>query len=120
MIQKKDLGLIPVIELKTLNKKLRLDTLSPLLNDGNILIKQNCYELRLELDTYTKSKYDDLSDALDFAIRIARNTRHTNYALSLKTSRHNKARFSNKASNKDFNQIKTIQAKKDIKNAQTI
>ncbi|PAF47723.1 hypothetical protein BKH46_02485 [Helicobacter sp. 12S02634-8] len=92
--RERGLGLIPVIELKnTQNKELRLDTLAPLLSEEALMIDSSCHELILELDTYPKSKYDDLLDSLEFAIRIARGGARLDYSLALKAMGRSGARF---------------------------
>ena len=52
-------------------KELRLDALSPYINDGTISIDENSHLLIDELQTYPKSSHDDLLDSLEMAFRIA-------------------------------------------------
>lgn len=83
-----------MIELKnTQNKELRLDTLAPLLSEEVLVIDKSCHELILELDTYPKSKYDDLLDSVEFAVRIARGGARLDYSLALKAMGRSGSRF---------------------------
>lgn len=63
---------LPIVEIKnTAAKELRIDSLSPHISDGTILIDQNSHLLIEELGTYPKAAHDDLLDALEMAWRIA-------------------------------------------------
>ncbi|MFA6629800.1 MAG: phage terminase large subunit [Sulfuricurvum sp.] len=63
---------LPVVEIKNrASKELRIDSLSPHISDGTILIDQNSHLLVEELTTYPKAPHDDLLDALEMAWRIA-------------------------------------------------
>lgn len=64
---------LPIVEVKnTVNKELRIESLSPLINNGTILIDSRSLTLIDELDTYPKSKHDDGLDSLEMAFRIAK------------------------------------------------
>ncbi len=63
---------LPIVEIKnSAAKELRIDSLSPHIADGTILIDQNSHLLIEELGTYPKAAHDDLLDALEMAWRIA-------------------------------------------------
>jgi predicted phage terminase large subunit-like protein len=63
---------LPIIEIKNkVQKELRIDSLSPYVNDATILIYENSHLLIDELATYPKSAHDDLLDALEMAFRVA-------------------------------------------------
>ena len=53
-------------------KELRIDSLTPPINNGVILIDKSSTTFIDELDTYPKSAHDDGLDSLEFAWRIAR------------------------------------------------
>lgn len=76
MLDKKarELGLyLPIIELKnSVPKQLRIDSLTPPINNGVILSDKNSLVFIDELDTYPKSAHDDGLDALEMAWRIAK------------------------------------------------
>lgn len=69
-----ELGIyLPIISLKnTVAKELRIDSLTPPINNGIILIDKNSTTFLDELDTYPKSAHDDGLDSLEFAWRIAK------------------------------------------------
>lgn len=63
---------LPVVEIKNkVAKELRIDSLSPYINDGTILIDEQSHLLIDELTTYPKAAHDDLLDAVEMAFRIA-------------------------------------------------
>lgn len=70
----KTLGLhLPIVPLKnTVNKELRIDSISPLVNNHTILIDKKSLIFIDELDTYPKSAHDDGLDSLEMAYRIAK------------------------------------------------
>lgn len=64
---------LPIISLKnTVAKELRIDSLTPPINNGVILIDKSSTTFIDELDTYPKSAHDDGLDSLEFAWRIAK------------------------------------------------
>lgn len=69
-----ELGIyLPIISLKnTVAKELRIDSLTPPINNGVILIDKSSTTFIDELDTYPKSAHDDGLDSLEFAWRIAK------------------------------------------------
>ena len=69
-----ELGIyLPIISLKnSVAKELRIDSLTPPINNGVILIDKSSTTFIDELDTYPKSAHDDGLDSLEFAWRIAR------------------------------------------------
>ncbi|QKF64569.1 phage terminase large subunit [Campylobacter corcagiensis] len=69
-----ELGIyLPIISLKnTVAKELRIDSLTPPINNGVILIDKHSHTFIDELDTYPKSAHDDGLDSLEFAWRIAK------------------------------------------------
>lgn len=70
----KSIGLhLPIVPLKnTINKELRIDSVSPLVNNHTILIDKKSLLLIDELETYPKSAHDDGLDSLEMAYRIAK------------------------------------------------
>lgn len=81
-----------VKELKnSVTKELRLDALSPYINDGTISIDENSHLLIEELQTYPKAPHDDLLDSLEMAFRIASSAALTDYkAINRIVSKHQK------------------------------
>jgi predicted phage terminase large subunit-like protein len=64
---------LPIVPIKnTTNKELRIDALSPLINNQTILIDKNSYTFIEELETYPKSAHDDGLDSLEMAYKIAK------------------------------------------------
>ena len=70
----KSIGLhLPIVPLKnSANKELRIDSISPLVNNHTILIDKKSLLLIDELDTYPKSAHDDGLDSVEMAYRIAK------------------------------------------------
>lgn len=70
----KSIGLhLPIVPLKnTVSKELRIDSISPLINNHTILIDKKSLIFIDELDTYPKSPHDDGLDSLEMAYRIAK------------------------------------------------
>jgi len=70
----KSIGLhLPIIPLKNnISKDLRIDSISPLVNNHTILIDKKSLIFIDELDTYPKSSHDDGLDSLEMAYRIAK------------------------------------------------
>lgn len=70
----KAIGLhLPIVPLKnTVNKELRIDSISPLVNNQTILIDKRSLIFIDELDSYPKSAHDDGLDSLEMAYRIAK------------------------------------------------
>jgi predicted phage terminase large subunit-like protein len=70
----KEMGLfLPIVPLRNnIAKELRIDSISPLVNNGDILIDKNSLTLIDELDTYPKAPHDDGLDSLEMAYRIAK------------------------------------------------
>ncbi len=70
----KSIGLhLPIVPLKnTVNKELRIDSISPLVNNHTILVDKKSLIFIDELDTYPKSPHDDGLDSLEMAYRIAK------------------------------------------------
>lgn len=70
----KTIGLhLPIVPIKnTVNKELRIDSISPLVNNHTILIDKKSLIFIDELDTYPKSPHDDGLDSLEMAYRIAK------------------------------------------------
>ncbi|WP_163532709.1 cell division protein FtsH [Helicobacter suis] len=69
------------VELKnSAHKEIRIDSLAPLLVDRTLLIDAYSHELISELESYPKSANDDCLDALEMAIRLARNKQHLDYS----------------------------------------
>jgi len=68
----KALGIVPtVFSLKnSVPKEIRINSLAPLIKDGDILVDKNATLLIEELDTYPKSPHDDLLDASEMAKRV--------------------------------------------------
>lgn len=75
------LGLfVPIMGIKnTANKYIRLDSLSPLLTQGDMRIDSNAHLLREELDTYPKCAHDDLLDSIDIALQAFNKNARVNY-----------------------------------------
>ncbi len=96
----KSIGLnLPIVELKnTVNKELRIDGISPLVNNQSILIYKKSHLLIDELDTYPKSSHDDGLDSLEMAYRIAKRPAF-DYNQALKYLKRKEAR------NKIINQM---------------
>jgi predicted phage terminase large subunit-like protein len=67
----KEIGLFMSIKefRNTAPKELRIQTLAPLIKNGDILIDKTSTLLIDELDTYPKSAHDDLLDSLEMAYR---------------------------------------------------
>jgi predicted phage terminase large subunit-like protein len=67
----KEIGLFMSIKefRNTAPKELRIQTLAPLIKNGDILIDKTSTLLIDELDTYPKSTHDDLLDSLEMAYR---------------------------------------------------
>ncbi len=64
---------LPIVPIKnTTNKELRIDALSPLINNQTILIDKNSHTFIEELETYPKSAHDDGLDSLEMAYKIAK------------------------------------------------
>ena len=76
MLDKKarELGIyLPIVELKnSVAKELRIDSLTPPINNAQILVDKNSLIFIDELDTYPKSAHDDGLDSLEMAWRIAK------------------------------------------------
>lgn len=76
MLDKKarELGIyLPITELKnSVAKELRIDSLTPPINNAQILVDKNSLIFIDELDTYPKSAHDDGLDSLEMAWRIAK------------------------------------------------
>lgn len=70
----KSIGLhLPIVPIKnTVNKELRIDSISPLVNNHTILVDKKSLIFIDELDTYPKSPHDDGLDSLEMAYRIAK------------------------------------------------
>lgn len=70
----KSIGLhLPIVPLKnTVNKELRIDSISPLVNNHTILVDKKSLIFIDELDTYPKAPHDDGLDSLEMAYRIAK------------------------------------------------
>ena len=70
----RELGIyLPIVELKnSVAKELRIDSLTPPINNAQILIDKNSLIFIDELDTYPKSAHDDGLDSLEMAWRIAK------------------------------------------------
>lgn len=70
----KSIGLhLPIVEIKnTTSKELRIDALSPLINNKTILVDKSSSTFIDELDTYPKAPHDDGLDSLEMAYRIAK------------------------------------------------
>jgi len=65
---------LPVLELKTntkISKKLRIMRLQPLFENGTIYLNKGLSDLEGELDTFPKSKHDDLLDSLAYQLDFA-------------------------------------------------
>ncbi|MBE0491116.1 MAG: phage terminase large subunit [Sulfurospirillum sp.] len=92
----KAIGLhLPIVPLKnTVNKELRIDSISPLVNNHTILIDKKSLIFIDELDTYPKSPHDDGLDSLEMAYRIAKKPAF-DYKQALK--HQNSANVKNKA-----------------------
>lgn len=66
---------LPIVEKKNrVNKELRIDSLSPYIESGTLLINPNEHLLIEELLTYPKSAHDDLLDSLEMAFGEANNS----------------------------------------------
>ena len=84
----------PIIGIKSnTNKEIRLDSLAPLLSDGDLLIYENDNLLKEELDTYPKGAHDDLIDSIDIARRAMIASSCINYKEALKATRDYKDKF---------------------------
>ncbi len=62
---------LPILELKTntrISKKLRIMRLQPLFENGTIYLNKGLDDLEGELDTFPKSKHDDLLDSLAYQL----------------------------------------------------
>lgn len=96
-LKKKFLGsgiYIPIIGIKSnTNKEIRLDSLAPLLSEGDLLIYENDNLLKEELDTYPKGAHDDLIDSIDIARRAMIASSCVNYKEALKATRDYKDKF---------------------------
>ena len=70
----KSIGLhLPIVPLKnTINKELRIDGISPIVNNHTILVDKKSLIFIDELDTYPKAPHDDGLDSLEMAYRIAK------------------------------------------------
>ena len=70
----KSIGLhLPIVPIKnTINKELRIDSISPLINNHTILVDKKSLIFIDELDTYPKSPHDDGLDSLEMAYKIAK------------------------------------------------
>lgn len=92
----KSIGLhLPIVPLKnTINKELRIDSISPLVNNHTILIDKKSLIFIDELDTYPKAPHDDGLDSLEMAYRIAKKPAF-DYKVALK--HQNSANMKNKA-----------------------
>lgn len=86
-LKKRFVGLgifIPIIGIKnTKNKEIRLDGLSTLLSQGDMLIQEQDFLLREELDTYPKCPHDDLLDSIELAKRVINAYSSANYKQAL-------------------------------------
>ncbi|MCX2717807.1 hypothetical protein OQH61_08690 [Helicobacter sp. MIT 21-1697] len=89
------LGLfVPVIGIRnTAHKNIRLDSLSPLLTQGDMLIDTNAHLLREELDTYPKCAHDDLLDSIDIALCALNKAHRTDYKAIAKAQQEFKPLF---------------------------
>ncbi|MFC3847556.1 phage terminase large subunit [Helicobacter baculiformis] len=68
------------VELKnSAHKEIRIDSLAPLLSGRTLLIDAYSHELISELESYPKSAHDDCLDALEMAMRIARDRSRLDY-----------------------------------------
>ncbi|STQ86734.1 phage protein [Helicobacter muridarum] len=80
----------PIIGIKnTQNKAIRLDSLAPLLSEGDLLIYEQDNLLKEELDTYPKCPHDDLLDSID----IAKQAMNTHAAINYKVALHAQKEF---------------------------
>ncbi|EJP75975.1 phage terminase large subunit [Campylobacter sp. FOBRC14] len=70
----RELGIyLPIVELKNnIPKELRIDSLTPPINNAQILIDKSSLIFIDELDTYPKSAHDDGLDSVEMAWRIAK------------------------------------------------
>ena len=84
----------PILGIKnTTNKEVRLDSLSTLLSEGDMLIHEKDLLLQEELDTYPKCPHDDLLDSLEIAKRVLQSSMSANYKESLKAQREWQSKF---------------------------
>lgn len=85
---------LPVVEIKNkIAKEIRLDGLSPFINDQSLVIDQHAHLLKEELDTYPKAAHDDLLDALEMALRVAKKS-GTDFSKIDRLMKARQARFS--------------------------
>lgn len=84
----------PIIGIKSnTNKEIRLDSLAPLLSEGDLLVYENDNLLKEELDTYPKGIHDDLIDSIDIARRAMLTSSCINYKEALRATRDFKDKF---------------------------
>ena len=85
---------VSIIGIKnTQNKEVRLDSLSTLLSEGDMLIYENDFLLKEELDTYPKCPHDDLLDSIEIAKRVLQASMSANYKESLRAQKEWASRF---------------------------
>lgn len=91
----RQLGLFaPIVGIRnTAHKSIRLDSLSPLLSQGELVIDTNALLLREELDTYPKCAHDDLLDSIDIALQAFNKGAKTNYKAINKAQKEYKSLF---------------------------
>lgn len=86
--------MLPIKPLRnTVSKELRIDSLSPYVTDGDILIDVNSHLLIEELDTYPKAPHDDLLDSLEMAFRIASSAGAADYRAINRLMKKNASKF---------------------------
>lgn len=68
-------------------KELRIESLSPMIADGSLMIDAKALLLKEELDAYPKSAHDDLLDALEMAYSLHAKSQAHDYQLADKVCR---------------------------------